>query len=246
MASFLHYAGSKSKISKVFHTYLPDPLPDTIVSPFFGSGAFEYYLAKMYPHKNVMGYDIIEPLVIYHQQLIENPVNLYEEIKSKFHQPLNKEQFEDIKHSIDDEQTPIIKALYLFMMSDSSFSGRITSFAKKTRVRDIEKMKDFNLKNVQVSIQDFQKTITQYKDNPDIFFYIDPPYFLKHNWYGKERFNHDLLFELLKDCKGKWMLSYNDSEYIANLYKDFKIHRIPMIHIAQKRKQVEELLITNY
>ena len=61
----------------------------------------------------------------------------------------------------------------------------------------------------------------------DSFLYLDPPYWIKNNLYGKngnthKDFDHIGLFKLLSSRRN-WILSYNNCLEILELYKDYKI-----------------------
>ena len=58
-----------------------------------------------------------------------------------------------------------------------------------------------------------------------------------------------LLADLLKNIKGKFMLSYNNCELVRKLYKDFHIKEFKAkysLNNAVKRKESTELLIMNF
>ncbi|ECR2224658.1 DNA adenine methylase, partial [Campylobacter jejuni] len=61
---------------------------------------------------------------------------------------------------------------------------------------------------------------------------------------------HELLCNLLKNIKGKFMLSYNDCELIRKLYKDFNFKELKVRYSLNnnvlKRKESKELLIMNF
>jgi DNA adenine methylase len=110
--------------------------------------------------------------------------------------------------------------------------------------RNIEKIKD-KLKSIKIEKADYKNTIQKY-DSPNTFFYLDPPYFetLSED-YETGNIDHKELADILKNIKGKFLLSHNDIPYYRKLYKGFKIKRI-------KNRQflgggiVYELLIKNY
>jgi len=88
---------------------------------------------------------------------------------------------------------------------------------------------------------DYKKVFTEY-DSESTFFYIDPPYMGKENYYINHDFNknsHLELSDLLKSIKGKFILSYWYFDDLEKLYKDFKI---------QKKKTLigTEYLIKNF
>ncbi|WP_416232498.1 DNA adenine methylase [Helicobacter sp. MIT 21-1697] len=111
-------------------------------------------------------------------------------------------------------------------------------YADKSRyVNALQKLKslgqDKRLQNLSVECASFEKVFESY---PNDFFYCDPPYFLEgdsqmfkgiypmrnfpihHNG-----FNHTLLAQCLKNHKGKFILSYNDCEFVRETYKDYRI-----------------------
>jgi hypothetical protein len=52
----------------------------------------------------------------------------------------------------------------------------------------------------------------------------------------------------LKALKGKFLLSINDHKEVRRLFADFEIRKVPITYSIHggKRKQIEELLISNY
>ena len=93
--------------------------------------------------------------------------------------------------------------------------------------------------------------IIQY-DRPDAFFYCDPPYFETEGHYAvvftKE--DHIRLRDTLKKIRGKFLLSYNDCEFIRELYKDYYIESVTRLNNMALRYDNEaefpEILVSNY
>ena len=107
------------------------------------------------------------------------------------------------------------------------------------------------LAHVTIENRDFEELIIQY-DKPDTFFYCDPPYYETEGHYevvfSKE--DHIRLCRALKNIQGKFLLSYNDCEFIRELYKDFYIESCSRANNMALRydssSQFPELLISNY
>lgn len=80
------------------------------------------------------------------------------------------------------------------------------------------------LKNVVIENKDFENLIKVY-DRPKALFYCDPPYHKTENYYDAEfsESDHERLKSCLDSIKGRFILSYNDDEYIRNLYKGYGI-----------------------
>ena len=74
-----------------------------------------------------------------------------------------------------------------------------------------------------------------------VLFYLDPPYFLKgkklyrENYYTDE--DHINLSRYLKSFTEKWLLSYDNADFIKNLYSN---------HSRQRSKHVEKVNWANY
>lgn len=92
----------------------------------------------------------------------------------------------------------------------------------------------------------------------NVFLFLDPPYFSasKSKLYGKKgilhtKFNHRELCECLKSTKHKFLLTYDDSAFVRDLYKDFYIKEWSLQYGMNNFKQAnapkgKELLISNF
>ena len=107
------------------------------------------------------------------------------------------------------------------------------------------------LANTVIENKDFEALIRQY-DRENAFLYCDPPYFMTEDHYEVEfpRQNHVRLRETLAGCQGKWMVSYNDCDYIRGLYEGCHITAVSRINnLAQRYDrgcEFPEVIITNY
>ena len=73
---------------------------------------------------------------------------------------------------------------------------------------------------------DYKEIFNKFNSD-ESFFYIDPPYYNKEYLYNIPRNNkafHEELQNEISKLKN-FILSYEDCEYIRNLYKDFKIEK---------------------
>jgi DNA adenine methylase len=108
-------------------------------------------------------------------------------------------------------------------------------------------------------------TITNYdyeevvkKAGENVFIFLDPPYYsaTKSALYGKngnlhKSFDHRRFANAMKNCSHKWLITYDDSEYIRDLFSFATI--IPwnltygMRNITEHSDQTgKELFISNY
>lgn len=110
------------------------------------------------------------------------------------------------------------------------------------------------MKNTTVLNQDYKTVIKKY-DNANAFIYLDPPYENPNSkLYREEDMDYEEMARFLRNVKGKFLLSINDSPNIRNIFKEFNIKKITVDGAANKGsllktvgvKQRAEVLITNY
>jgi DNA adenine methylase len=77
-------------------------------------------------------------------------------------------------------------------------------------------------------------------------FYLDPPYYKKEFYYKNHNFlnpqNHIDLSNILKNIDGKFLLSYQNNDFIIDLYKDINVY----YYKGQSVFLRPEIAITNY
>ena len=107
------------------------------------------------------------------------------------------------------------------------------------------------LKDTVIENKDFEALIRQY-DRPNAFFYCDPPYYETEGHYEVvfRKGGSCKLRDTLAGIEGKFMVSYNDCEYIRELYQDFRIEAVTRINNLAQRydngSEFPEVLIANY
>jgi DNA adenine methylase len=120
------------------------------------------------------------------------------------------------------------------------FLGWFSSiFMKKESLyqNSIERVRDFKVPNLEVHCGSFEDSI---KAHTNDFLYCDPPYFMEKKEGDDDNkmfkaiypnsnfpvhhthFDHEKLRDLLHNHNGKFILSYNDCEWVRENYKDFK------------------------
>ena len=79
--------------------------------------------------------------------------------------------------------------------------------------------------------------------------FLDPPYYLEKGskLYGNngdmhESFDHKKLYESLSSTQN-WLMTYNNCDYIRNLYKDYKIIETSWTYGMNKSKESSEIVI---
>lgn len=103
--------------------------------------------------------------------------------------------------------------------------------------------------DVTIENKDFEALLKQY-DRPKAFIYCDPPYYDAEDFYAVSfpKVDHERLHEVLKNCQGYVMVSYNYSTEIVELYQDFYIfYTTRQNNMSRKAGEVyEEVVMTNY
>ncbi|MEO8712532.1 MAG: DNA adenine methylase [Parafilimonas sp.] len=244
MRSPLRYPGGKTRAIECITGYFPKNL-DTLLSPFFGGGSIELFVASR--GTKVIGYDIFSPLVEFWQCLKNQPGKLADEVEKFF--PLPKEKFYELQHTQTKFKTKLERAAVYYVLNRSSFSGATLSggmspdHPRFTRT-SIERLRAFYNPNISVSKSDFKQSLLKH---PFTFTYLDPPYLIKSSLYGKKGnahkdFDHEALAKMLKE-REHWILSYNDCEEIRKLYKGFHIFTPNWKYGMSTDKTSKEVLI---
>ena len=168
-------------------------------------------------------------------------------------------EYEEIKEILTTKASmyDVIRAVSYYRLLRTSYGAGGTSFgARPVEIythkvqRDISKAHQ-RLKRVVIENKDFEDLIKQY-DAEDSFFYCDPPYFGTEQTYDAPFYSndHERLYHVLSNIKGKFLLSYDDSHYIRNLYKDFYIISVKRLNNLKQRydpgSEFKEILISNY
>ncbi|CAL8467400.1 g6938 [Coccomyxa elongata] len=129
MALISHF-GSKSRLVGLLTNFLPAHAT-VLVSPFMGGGALEYAVAANCPNiEQVLGFDNLRPLVVYHQQLLQNATRLRTEIQSLgLDRPLpNNASFEHLLELLGSRSrslTPVQQAAIVFALGNNCYSGNL-------------------------------------------------------------------------------------------------------------------------
>ena len=266
----LRYPGGKSRAVTKMGQYLPDLREyKEFREPFLGGGSVAIYLSKMYPNLNIWVNDLYEPLVNFWLSIQNNGEELYKDIRDLKEKHPNRdsarELFNDSKEIINDEEkSNQDRAVAFYIVNKCSFSGltESSSFSPQASesnfsMRGIEKLTGY-----QEIISDWKITNTTYEDLltnwQDAFIYLDPPYDIKDNLYGKKgamhkKFDHD---KFAADCDrhaADMMVSYNSSQLVKDRFKDWTAAEFDLTYTMrsvgdymsdqQKRK---ELLLINY
>ena len=210
----LRYPGGKSKAVPKLLQYLPNLFQvKEFREPFLGGGSVALEITKRYPHIDIWVNDLYEPLYNFWCELQHTGQELQDAllgIKSIYCNPdaarclfiTSKEQINDSDLSNFD------RAVAFYIVNKCSFSGltESSSFSAQASESNFSTNGIERLTEYSELIERWKITNLSYEsmlcDDKDTFIYLDPPYDIKDNLYGRKgemhkRFDHD---KFAHDC----------------------------------------------
>ena len=252
----LRYPGGKTRACKIIDNIITKHFDirqfDTLCSPFFGGGSFEFYFQNKYNHKLIVN-DKFTPLYNFWKQIKTNKDILYQELNKIT--SVSKEQFTNYRNTIMELNNNMLQqSLQYFIINRCSFSGATLSGGfsleaskKRYTSSSIKRIKELNLSDITFHNLDFSDFLDNTPDD-STFIFLDPPYYLeKSNLYGSngdmhENFNHKGLYDIIKNKKN-WIMTYNNCDYIRKLYKENIIIDAEWSYGMNKNKKSSEIII---
>ena len=268
----LRYPGGKSRACTKMDPYFPDLREyEEYREPFIGGGSVAIHITKKYPHLKVWVNDLYEPLVNFWIQLRDNSDEVAErlaEFKGQYRDPETaKSLFSDSKTYLGNEPEccdPTLRAVYFYIVNKCSFSGltESSSFSRQASennfsMRGIDKLLGYSeiIKDWKITNYRYQQLLT---DEKDTFTYLDPPYEIGSNLYGKKgdmhkSFDHDTFATICDRFIGPQLISYNSSQLIRERFKEYQTGEFDLTYTMRsvgeymrEQKERKELLLFNY
>ncbi len=259
----LRYPGGKSRAIVLISTLVPEF--QEFREPFVGGGSLFIYLKQKYPKRKFWINDLYFQLYIFWKMCREDLDAVVRQIniwRSKYTN--GKELHKFLNENISNfNPIEIASAFFVYnriTFSGTSESGGFSEQAFRGRFTDssIVRLKKMStiLEGVQITNVDFEEVVN--RDGKDVFLFLDPPYYsaTKSALYGKngnmhKQFNHIRFAETMKNCKHKWLITYDDSEYIRELFPFAHVFSwnltYGMRNVAEVSDQKgKELFISNY
>ena len=266
----LRYPGGKSRACTKLGQFFPDLNKFTEYrEPFVGGGSVALYVSKLYPHLDIWVNDRYDPLIIFWQQLQHDGQKMQDtiwSIKNKYpDRDTARELFTESKEVINDStKEDFERAVAFYIVNKCSFSGltESSSFSPQASesnfsFRGIEKLGEYGklIENWNITNYDWSELMS---DNPKAFIYLDPPYEIGNNLYGKKgdmhkHFNHDDFATVCDEFTAPQLISYNSSQVIRDRFKNWNAaefdHTYTMRSVGDYMKDQQErkeLLLLNY
>lgn len=269
----LRYPGGKSRACVKMDPYFPDLRDyDEFREPFIGGGSVAIHVTKKYPNLKVWVNDLYEPLVNFWQQLqIFGPEmkSKLQELKSRYpDQESARGLFLESKEYLNDETNTdaLWRAISFYIVNKCSFSGltESSSFSKQASdsnfsMRGIEKLPGYSqiIKNWTITNYSYDYLMDEGSDRK-VFMYLDPPYDIKDNLYGKKGsmhkgFDHDLFASNCDSCSFDALVSYNSDQLVKERFTNWNAAEFDLTYTMRsvgeymrEQKDRKELLLFNY
>jgi DNA adenine methylase len=266
----LRYPGGKSRAVKFLADYIPEF--DECREVFFGGGSLSFYLLQRFSDKKYFASDLNYELYCFWSQLKENSTavikgiqKLYNKYKRSEDEDSGKKLFTLLVKRREKQLSDLQRAIDFYVLNRITFSGVVDSggYSKGSFDARFTQSSIDRLIQTAETIQSIQFSCDEYirllkKKGKKVFIFLDPPYYsvTKSKLYGKNgilhtQFDHVKMRDALKNCPHKWLITYDDSEYIRELYKDFyqlkwKL-QYGMTNSGRSASRIgNELLIANY
>lgn len=241
----LRYPGGKSRAVTFLSRHVP-PYKE-FREVFFGGGSLSFHFVQTYKNRLYAAADLNYELYCFWSQLKTNSASLIEGIqeiynscKTKQHAAKNNYDngrmlFNTILQRRNTSLSALERAIDFFVLNRITFSGVVDSggyslgsFEGRFTQSAINRLHSTVsvIKHIDFYCEDFSFLVN--KNGEDVFIFLDPPYYTatKSRLYGKKgilhtSFNHTQLYDTLKNTAHKWMITYDNNEYIRRLYKDY-------------------------
>ncbi len=259
----LRYPGGKSRAVKTIAKLIPDF--DEFREPFLGGGSVFIYAKQRYPNKKFWVNDIYFELYKFWEMAQKDVNSLIDKIyewREKF--PVGKELHQFLNKNIETfNNTERAAAFFIYNritfsgpslsggFSEHAFTGRFTESSIQRLNKFAEVIKDSKITNL-----DYEEVVNAKGKN--VFVFLDPPYYsaTKSALYGKngnlhKGFDHERFANVMQKCSHKWLITYDDSKFIRELFSFANITTwnltYGMRNVNENSDQNgKELFISNY
>ncbi|MCT7510018.1 DNA adenine methylase [Aliarcobacter cryaerophilus] len=274
---FIKWVGGKRGLLSQIIPHLPKKF-NNYFEPFIGGGAlfFELKNLGLLENKEIFLFDINSELVNAYNVVKNNPHELVKELDN-FKQKHSKEFYYEIRawDRQDDFsiRRDIQRAARFIYLNKTCFNGLYRVNKKNQNNVPIGNYKEPNICDVQTILNASEalqnvnilnvnyKEVLKYASKNDLV-YFDPPYFpltqtssftsySEFEFLEKEQIELFEIFKKLSQKGSNVAQSNSNTQFINDLYKKYKIHKIIFANRninskINKRGKIEELLIRSY
>ena len=269
----LRYPGGKSRAVVKLLQFLPDLTQvKEYREPFLGGGSVALEITKRYPHIKIWVNDLYEPLYNFWSELQHNGHQLQGELESLKGVHCNQDSarclFQSMKEVINDEEkSNFDRAIAFYIVNKCSFSGLTESSSFSPQASDsnfslngIRRLHEYSdlIQDWIITNHSYESLLVSDWDKKGHFVYMDPPYDIKDNLYGKKGgmhkgFDHDKFATDCDEYTSRMLISYNSSQLVKNRFKEWTVkefaHTYTMRSVGcynRDQAKRKELVLLNY
>ena len=223
----------------------------------------------MFPHLEIWVNDLYEPLHNFWCELQHNGQDLEDAIlslKNKHPDRVTaRELFNTSKEEINDkEKSNLARACSFYIVNKCSFSGltESSSFSPQASesnfsFRGIERLSEYSelIQSWTITNLSYERMLS---DEKDTFVYLDPPYDIKDNLYGKKGamhkgFDHDVFAEECDRFTSPMLISYNSDQIVKDRFNEWTVREFAHTYTMRstgcynkEQAKRKELVLLNY
>ena len=259
----LRYPGGKSRAVKLIASLIPDF--DEFREPFVGGGSVFFYAKQRFSAKKFWVNDLYFELFKFWEAAQKDADALIGKIcewRERF--PVGRDLYKFLNEnlaSFDDVE----RAAAFFIYNRITFSGTSLSggfsqgaFDGRFTVSSIARLKDFAgvIGGAAITNLDYEELLKRAGEN--VFIYLYPPYYsaVKSALYGvngslHKSFDHERFARAVRECSHKWLITYDDCEYVRDLFSFAEIIAWKAVYgmrnVGENSDQKgREIFISNY
>ncbi|QAT16526.1 DNA methyltransferase [Candidatus Velamenicoccus archaeovorus] len=261
----LRYPGGKNKLAEFIASLcVNNKINKCYVEPYAGGASVALYLLLNGYVEEVIINDYDRAIYSFWYSILNYTERFCEKIKNTEVNLANWNKFKNI-HSKKEEANLFDLGFATFFLNRTNRSGIITGgpiggMMQEGKYKIDCRFNDENLikriqfiaihkKNIRLYMMDalclIEKMQNERKVN-NLFFYFDPPYYSKGPLLYMSHYEHDdhkKLSEAIKRInKSKWVVSYDNTREIRELYATCEKREYFLLHTAYKVKKGEEIL----
>jgi DNA adenine methylase len=267
LKSPLRYPGGKSRAIEQIHAHIPANFRE-YREPFVGGGSVFLSIKGLFgafAHKYVIN-DLNSDLMAFWRWSRDDVSTLADSVEA-FHQSYAQDG-RGLYEFLRDERnmrSDFDRAVRFFIMNRITFSGVMDaggysqqSFEQRFTTSSIERLRalDRMLENVELLNGDYESLVML--PGEGVFIFLDPPYYsaTESRLYGVRgqlhtSFDHGRFADVMRQVSHKWLITYDDSPYIRDLFSFANIVEWELQYGMNNYKQDRaekgrELFIRNY
>ena len=269
----LRYPGGKSRALKQILPLIPVNISE-FREPFVGGGSVFFAIRSLFQNRitsywiNDLNYD----LYCFWKQVRDNAPEVVAALtETRATATDGRALFQKLTRAKDelnqnrDRLCEFQRAVRFFVLNRITFSGVVDSggysqsaYEKRWTASSIERVKNIYpyLSDVKITNRDYTEAL--FGEGDDVFIFLDPPYWkaTESKLYGVRgelhtAFDHGRFAENMRKCPHKWLITYDDSPVIRELFDFAEIQEWTLQYgMNNYRKESaakgKELFIKNY